>query len=282
MKRTIRLAAACLVALLSTSAAQAHDFWLAPGRFHVTRGETVELSLRYGEEYKGEAAPRDNFLIEKFVLMGPDETEPVPGQDQQEPAGRVTLAKDGIYQVAYRGKRRLISMEAAKFEAYLKAEGLEHISRLRAERQETGKGSLEVYSRCAKTLFKVGGGAKEGHDRIAGLRLEIVPETNPYLVAAGADLTFRVLFEGKPLANGLVIARSRAEPRHTASARTDGEGRVRLTLDRAGEWLVKCTHMIAAPAELSMDWESLWASLTFELPAPAGPGAKTRLGVKKQ
>jgi uncharacterized GH25 family protein len=274
MKRTVRLAAACIAALLYTSAARAHDFWLEPGRFHVARGETVNLSLRYGMEYKGKVAPRDNFFIEKFVLMGPDGTEPVPGQDKQETAGRVTLAKDGLYLVAYRGKRRPIRLEAAKFEAYLKEEGLEHVSRLRAERKETDKGVFEVYSRCAKTLLKAGEGAREGHDRIAGLRLEIVPETNPYLVAAGSELTFRVLFEGKPLENGLVIARSRAEPEHPVSARTDAEGRVRLTLDRAGEWLVKCTHMIAAPEELSMDWESLWASLTFELSAPAGPGVK--------
>jgi uncharacterized GH25 family protein len=271
MKRTFRLAAACIAALLFTSAARAHDFWLEPDKFSVARGETVDLSLRYGTGFEGKVAPRDNFLIEKFVVMGPDGTEPIPDQGRPGLAGRVTLAKDGIYQVAYRGKRRPIKMEAAKFEAYLKEEGLEHISRLRAERQETGKAAFEVYSRCAKTLLKAGGGANEGHDRIAGLRLEIVPETHPYLVAAGAELVFRVLFEGQPLKNGLVTARSRAEPKHTVAARTDAEGRVRLTLDRAGEWLVKCTHMIAAPEELSKDWESLWASITFELPAPAGP-----------
>ncbi|HZH17584.1 MAG TPA: DUF4198 domain-containing protein [Archangium sp.] len=274
MTRTVRLAAACIAALLYTSAARAHDFWLEPGSFRVARGETVELSLQYGEEYEGKIAPRDNFLIEKFVLIGPDGTEPVPGQDKQEMAGRVTLPKEGLYLVAYRGKRRPIRLEAARFEAYLKAEGLEHVSRLRSERKETHKGASEVYSRCAKTLLESGGGATEGHDRIAGLRLEIVPETNPYRVTAGADLTFRVLFEGKPLAKGLVIARSRAEPKHTVAARTDAEGRVRLTLDRAGEWLVKCTHMVAAPEELGMDWESLWASLTFELPAPTGSGVK--------
>lgn len=274
MKRTVRLAVACLATLLFTRTARAHDFWIAPGQFRVARGETVALSLRHGVEYEGEIARRDDFFIEKFVLMGPGGTESVPGQDRQELAGHVTLAKDGIYQVAYRGKRLPLRMEAAKFEAYLKEEGLEHVSRLRAERQETDKGVFEVYSRCAKTLLKAGDGAREGHDRIAGLRLEIVPETNPYLVAAGASLTFRVLFEGKPLEKGLVIARSRAEPKHTVAARTDAEGRVRLTLDRPGEWLVKCTHMIAAPKDINMDWESLWASITFELPAPTGPGIK--------
>jgi uncharacterized GH25 family protein len=262
-----------MAALLLASEARAHDFWIAPGKFRVAPGETLELSLRNGVEYKGEVVPRDNRRIETFVLLGPEGTKPVPGEDRQDPAGRVTLGKDGLYLAVYRNKRRPIQLEAAKFEAYLKEEGLEHVSRLRAERKETDKAVHELFSRCAKTLLKVGKGAKDGHDRVTGLRLEIVPETNPYLVVAGADLTFRVLFEGKPLENGLVIARSRTEPMHTVAARTDAEGRVRLTLDRGGEWLVKCTHMIEAPEETGNDWESLWASITFELAAPA-PGAE--------
>jgi len=32
-------------------------------------------------------------------------------------------------------------------------------------------------------------------------------------------------------------------------------------------WLVKTVHMVPAPADSGADWESLWASLTFEIPA---------------
>jgi len=46
---------------------------------------------------------------------------------------------------------------------------------------------------------------------------------------------------------------------------------VKLTLDREGAWMVKCTHMVAAPAETGMDWESLWASVTFDVAKPAAP-----------
>src|ERR1044071_107504 len=105
MKRTVQLATACMAALLLTGTARAHDFWLEPDKFHVARGEPVALLLRHGGEYEGEAARRDNFFSEKFVWVGPDGTEPVPVQDRQELAGRMTLAKDGIYLVPYRGKR---------------------------------------------------------------------------------------------------------------------------------------------------------------------------------
>ena len=38
-------------------------------------------------------------------------------------------------------------------------------------------------------------------------------------------------------------------------------------------WLVKAVHMVQAPAGTDADWESLWASLTFEI--PKRPGGST-------
>jgi uncharacterized GH25 family protein len=265
MTHAARLAATCAVTLLLAGVAFGHDFWLAPSKFRVAKGETVDVSLRFGMEYDGEVSPRDDLRIEKFVVLGPDGTEDVPGEDMKDPAGRVKPAKDGIYVLAFRGKRRSIELAAAKFEAYLKDEGLDAISKIRADRKETDKAGHEVYSRCAKALLKVGDGAADGYDRVAGLRLEIVPETNPYTAAVGDALAFRVVFEEKPLENAYVVARSKAEPKHTVTARADAKGRVSLKLDRAGEWMVKCVHMVAAPAETGMDWESLWASVTFEI-----------------
>jgi uncharacterized GH25 family protein len=262
-----RRAIAVALASLLAATASAHDFWIQPPKFRVAKDEVVEVPLRVGEEYVGEVVPRDDLRIEKFVVHGPDGVEPVPGADGKDPAGRFTPKKDGIYVVGFRSKRRSIELEASKFEAYLKEEGLQRVVELRAERKETQKPGREVYSRCAKALIRAGDGAKDGHDRVLGMRLEIVPETNPYAVEAGAALAFRVVYDEKPLAEALVVARSRAEPKHVVSARTDAEGRVKLTLAKAGEWTAKCVHMVEAPKETGMDWESLWASATFELAA---------------
>jgi hypothetical protein len=57
-----------------------------------------------------------------------------------------------------------------------------------------------------------------------------------------------------------------ASPGAKVSARTVG-GRASLVLDRPGLWLVKVVHMVPAPEGSGAEWESLWASLTFELPA---------------
>lgn len=37
-------------------------------------------------------------------------------------------------------------------------------------------------------------------------------------------------------------------------------------LTEPGAWLFTTIHMIPAPEGLDADWESFWASLTFELP----------------
>src|SRR5207249_7443329 len=60
---------------------------------------------------------------------------------------------------------RSIELEPEKFESYLKDEGLERVVKIRSDRKETLKPGREVFSRCAKTLLKVGAGAADGQDR---------------------------------------------------------------------------------------------------------------------
>jgi uncharacterized GH25 family protein len=47
--------------------------------------------------------------------------------------------------------------------------------------------------------------------------------------------------------------------------RSDAKGRVTFKLPKRGVWLIKSVQMIPAPPASNADWESLWASLTFEL-----------------
>jgi uncharacterized GH25 family protein len=100
------------------------------------------------------------------------------------------------------------------------------------------------------------------------LRLELVAETSPKKLRPnrGGPLPVRLVYEGKLLAGALVVAMNRDEPEKPISSRTDRSGRVLLALPRGGVWLVKAVHMIPAPAASGADWESLWASLTFEAP----------------
>jgi uncharacterized GH25 family protein len=55
------------------------------------------------------------------------------------------------------------------------------------------------------------------------------------------------------------------------ATRSDGHGAFSFALPRAGVWLVKSVHLVEASMFSRADWDSLWASLTFETPEPQAP-----------
>src|SRR5436305_6032047 len=260
------------VCALWAPALQAHNFWIELSTFTPAAGQRVVLRLRVGQELKGDPVPRDPSLIKRFAMVGPAGEAPIPGVPNTEPAGFPVFPAPGLYTVVYDSSRYAVALDAAKFEAYRKEEGLEKISASRARQGKGGAPAREVFSRCAKALAEVGGASPSGpgYDRVLGQRLELVAEKNPYALAGGGELPVRLLYEGKPLAGALVMALQRDRPDNRpgkVTARTDARGRVTLKLDRPGFWLVKAVNMIPAPPDAGADWESFWAALTFTLPA---------------
>ncbi|HEX9943951.1 MAG TPA: DUF4198 domain-containing protein [Thermoanaerobaculia bacterium] len=256
---------AALLALVS-AALRAHDFWIEPSTFTPAPGQRMAVRLRVGQDLRGDPVPRDPSLLERFVAAGPSGEFRVPGLPNTEPAGVMALPAPGLYTIVYDSGRSPVELDAGKFEEYLKLEGLEKISALRARRGQSATAVKEVFSRCAKALIAAGSGAGPGYDRPLGQRLELVPEKNPYALIGGGELPVRLLYRGKPLAGALVVALQKDRPEAKVSARSDARGRATLKLDHPGFWLLKAVHMVPAPAETGADWESFWASLTFQLP----------------
>lgn len=248
-----------LAAALLALPASAHDFWIEPSSFTPAPGELVKLKLWVGEHLDGETSPRNERLIRRFAAIEGGAETPVLGLDGSDPAGVLRPRAPGGIIVVYRNDRSLITLEQAKFDEYLALEGLPKV-----------KLGPEVYSRCAKSLIAVGGRGDPAFTKAVGLTVELVPETDPTTLHAGSKLTVRLLHEGKPLANALVMALDRADPLTPQRVRSDPAGRATFTLPRAGMWLIKAVHMVPAPKETGAMWESFWASLTFSLPAPPG------------
>jgi hypothetical protein len=282
--RTAGLVAGAVVLLAAPAAA--HDFWIDPSTFTPPVGAVVAVRLRVGERHAGEPVPRDPERIVRFELVGPlgdaPRKEKVPGFAGWEPAGQARPTAPGLHALVYRSTPVPITLPAEKFEAYLAQEGLDAVLAARAARGDRAEPGREIYSRCAKALLDVGGGAAaagsrpagatsssgpRAADRPLGLTLELVAERDPYRLAPGGELPVRLLYRGEPLAGALVMAIPADEPTAPLSARSDRRGGVAFRLGRGGRWLVKAVHMIPAPAGSGADWESLWASLTFAVPA---------------
>ncbi|HEY6064954.1 MAG TPA: DUF4198 domain-containing protein [Thermoanaerobaculia bacterium] len=269
MKRAAALAAslsAALVLFFAAARVLAHDFWIEPTTFRPDVGSRVGLALRVGQGFRGDPVPRLPELIEKFVAVSGGGEQTVGGAPGRDPAGSATIAEPGWIVVGYRSRPKPLELPADKFEQYLKDEGLEKIIAARAEHGDSEKPSKEIYSRCAKALLDANGAGAGGYDRALGLRLELVPQKSPKALGKDRAMPVRLLFEGKPLAGALVVALNREDPEKRVSARSDKAGRVSLALAPAGVWLVKAVHMVPAPPSSGADWESLWASVTFEIP----------------
>lgn len=235
----------------------AHDFWIEPSTFQPRIGERISVGLHIGDEFKGWSVPRNARRIEAFVAIGPDGERPILGRDGSDPAGIARFDAPGAYVIGYRSNAAFTEMEAAKFEEYLREKGLDRIRALRDRRGESGKRAREAYSRFSKSLLRVGDAAGGAADRTLGLRFEIVAES-----PAGE---FRLMFDGKPLNNALVVARRREAPDESIEGRTDARGRVKLPIAEPGVWLIASVHMLEAHEGIGADWESFWASLTCEL-----------------
>jgi uncharacterized GH25 family protein len=245
----------------------AHDFWIEPSSFRPAVGSTVALRLMVGQKFRGDALPRNPASIVQFVLASDAGQTPVSGRAADEPAGAVSIAGPGIQVIGYRSRNSHVSLEPAQFEDYLREEGLERVIQARRERGESQKPSREAYSRCAKTLLLAGGPSKTGSDRALGFTLELVAERSPYALKAGDSLPVRILYEAKPLPGALVVALAYDDPDKKLSQRSDAEGRVTFRIPKEGVWLVKAVHIVRTTTDPEADWESFWASLTFEIPA---------------
>ncbi len=241
----------------------AHDVWIEPSSFHPAVGERVTVSLRVGQNLRGEPMPRIPPLIERFVLKGSTREIPVIGRAGADPAGMTVVGEPGLQWIGYQTTAYPMTIEAQKFEAYLKDEGLERIIAERARKGQQAAPGRERFYRCAKSLLDVPGSSETPVP--LGFTLELQPRKNPYALHAGDALPLSLTFHGKPIANVLVMALRKDAPEKSVRARTDSAGRVALRLDGAGFWLIKAVHMQAAPADAGVDWESWWASMTFDL-----------------
>jgi len=250
---------------LSRAPVFAHDVWIEPTTFSPEPGQIVGVRLRVGQDLLGDSLLLDPALVNQFVVVDAAGRRPVVRRVGDDPAGLLRVAMPGLLVIGYRSNPSAIELDAEKFNQYLKEEGLDAVAALRARRNETGASGRELFSRCAKSLVLSGSPSEAQGDRLLGFTLELVAERNPYAIRAGQDLPVRLTYQNRPLAGALVVAMNSLNPSEKLAARTDNDGRVRFRLRPGGMWLVKAVHMVQAPAGTNAEWESLWASLTFEL-----------------
>lgn len=250
--------------MLLARAAHAHPFWVEPEKFRPPVGTTVPLRLLVGMDFKGEPIVYAPEQFKRYVYAGPDGTHDISGTLGDDPAGNIPIKTAGFYTVGYYSNKFEVTFDSfPQFEEYLKLEGLERNLQVAQQRFKIRNGILELYTRCAKTLMK-SGDAHGPIDHVLGFPIEFLAETDPY--DGSGKIRVRLLYHGEPLENVLVVAFSKQAPRDTQRVRTDKDGRAIIELNKPGVWLLNAVHMIPTGILSRADWESFWASLTFERP----------------
>jgi len=276
--------AAALGAACWPAVAVAHQYWLSPSSYEAVTGRPIDLGAIAGTGFRGERKPWSPPLALRFVAETARSVDLTRAASPGELVwARFAPSDPGGAMVAFESGFSPIELPGPQFNAYLEDEGLDAplAARRGAVSQTPGR---ERYRRCAKAWLA--GADLARATRPVGLPLEIVPLTAP---GRDATLRVRVLWNGRALAGALV--KTWRAPLSTQGAPQDGEsrdsvavcwqgrtsasGELSIPAREAGEWLVSVVHMEPSADRREADWESTWASLTFERPAGGAERKRT-------
>jgi uncharacterized GH25 family protein len=281
VKKIILLLSVCIVSVWVL----AHEFWLQPQKFHYSIREVARIRFLVGEGFKGDNWSGNKDKVQELLHYTPSGNIVDVAHRLSENKGdslQLPLQEEGTHMVIFNSTNSLISLESEKFNAYLKEDGLNNAAAYRKENKEENKTATEHYQRSIKTLLQVSYKLTDACTKPCNLPLDIIPEKNPYQVPVGASesllkVKFRVLYKQEPLNNALVkiwyYPPGRKEVKMD-TLRTNKRGWI--TANRhAGPYLVSCVYMEHTPADKEAEWQSYWASLSFEY-SQFYPGSSTR------
>lgn len=264
--------------LALTSVLAAHDLFLTLREYFVPPDTDLRLTALNGTFSTSENSI-ERIRIADLSLVTPAGRRQldtvVVSAEGTRTAIAVRTEAEGTYVAGMSLKPSEIDLTAKEFNAYLAEEGLLTVLALRRRDGEFAKPSRERYAKHVKLIFQVGGGRSQGWSTVLGYPVEIVPLRNPYQVAPGDTIRFRLLVNGAPspaglevLAGGRTASGGRRTVRHLV---TDAAGEVALSRVSPGTWYVKFIHMSRA-REPGLAYISQWATLTFAIAGSPGKG----------
>ncbi len=260
-----------LIAALALLAAplQAHEFWIEPQVFEVPPGDPVVATIHVGSELKGAAYSFNPMNFTRFEIVTDAGVQPVEGRIGDRPALNMVPDGAGLATVVHVTRDySLTYREWEKFTDFCEHKDFEWAIARHLERGLAQERVYERYSRHAKSLVALGDGA--GADREVGLLTEIVALANPYTDDLNDGFPVQVLYQGVPRAD-VQVELFEKMPDGTVAIRyyrTDAEGRAVVEVTPGNFYLVDSVVMRELDVVEDKDpaWESLWASLTFQVP----------------
>ena len=270
MGKALRAVAAAGLLVAVAPALSAHDLFIKLDSFFIRPGTAVKAPVLNGTFSTSENSVARNRIADLALISpGGRATLDTSAVDASRDTTFLSLrtAGPGTYVVGLSTRPNDIALSGKDFIAYLEEEALAGIIADRKKAGVSADSARERYSKHVKAVFQVGDTRTDGFATALGYPAELVPLDNPYGLARGGSLRIRCLVDGRPapglavLAGGRRADGSRLTRRQLTSGR---DGLVSVPLDTPGQWYVKFIHM-ARVAEPGTDYESKWATLTFEV-----------------
>ena len=269
MRRLLPLVTAAAALLVLAGTASAHDLFLRLRSYFVPPNTAVVVRVLNGTFVKSEGSVQRNRLRE-ITLAARGTRRQLDSNAWSDTSKTVsTLAiqtgEPGTYVVGASVKPRLIQLSATQFNEYLEHDGVPDILDARRRAGELRRPARERYHKHVKAVLQVGETRTDDFGATFGYPAELVPLSNPYSVRVGEAIAFRCLVDGAPATRQYVIAGSDngSGKMGEHGFRSDSAGVVRVPITRRGKWYVKFIRM--EQVKDSVDYESKWASLTFEV-----------------
>ncbi|MBK8100119.1 MAG: DUF4198 domain-containing protein [Planctomycetes bacterium] len=270
-RRTLAVVLVLATAItLAAISRRAHDTWLltVPGD---DGRRPARLSVRTGMDFP---ISENAVAIANLsgLLVAPDGKRHALADFSENPADHSTgcplgALADGLHVAIVDTQPKRIELDARKFNDYLLHDGLPHVLAARMDAGEEDRAAKEQYRKCAKVVFAVGGAHTGPYDAVVGQKLEIVPLDCPTTLPLRSTLRVRVLFDGAPLVRANLCWDLPGNGEDLAGCSwTDAAGEALVPIGRAGWMTVRLVHM-TRPGGPQFEWESFWASCSFEVPA---------------
>lgn len=253
--------------------ALAHEFWLEPLDFTLDSGQEMVIEIHVGQDFKGNTYSFNPSLFYDFSLTDSTGKTAIEGRLGDMPAVQMSPENDGLQVLNhFSTTMRLTYEDDGKFESFIKNKGLDWVLDKHIERGLPAFGFSEGYTRFAKSLVAVNGGA--GRDIRTGMPFELLALANPYIDDLSAGLPIMLFFNETPIADIQIDIFHRAQDGEVTKTHviTGPDGRSIIPLSGNGTYMLNAVHMII-PSEVDIEntgavWHSLWASLTFEITNP--------------
>jgi len=252
--------------------AKGHEFWIEPKSYQLVTGSDVVAELRVGQNFGGASQAYLPRNFRRFEYGSNGATAPLPGRLGDRPAARLETSGEGLVILIHETTDFKITWdEFEKFESFLKHKDAEWVLEAHQSEGLSQENVAEAYSRYAKTLVAVGSGA--GSDFEAGLETEFVALENPYTDDMADGFDVRVLYQGTPRAGEQVEVFEKSDEGEVSvfTLQTDDSGMATIPVKPGFQYMLDSVVLRKPSEELASGrnvvWESLWANLTFAIPA---------------